>query len=87
MAPQLQAFSLDSFGYTEGEEDGGGEEYGPLVSKEAAEVAAGAVVWGEDGAASVAESDAIFILLEELPERSYTANVDGEKESSADESE
>ncbi|WP_405584923.1 hypothetical protein [Streptomyces sp. NBC_01190] len=90
MAPQLQAFSLDSFGYSEdeGDSDGDndGEEHGSLISKEAAEVAAGAVVWAihvlvdelfgdlarleeDDDAGSVAESDAVFMVLEELPER------------------
>jgi hypothetical protein len=82
MGTQLHAFSLDSFGYTEEGDDE--EKYGPLVSREAAEIAAGALVYGihllvdelfadlgrlaNDGP-NVAESDEVFMLLEDLPER------------------
>jgi hypothetical protein len=79
---QLRAFSLDSFGYTEDKEDE--EGYGSLVTQEAAEIAAGALVYGihllvdelfadlgrlaNDGP-NVAESDQVFMVLDSLPER------------------
>lgn len=85
MAAQLQAFSLDAFGYTDGQDNEEDDGYEPLVSKEAAEIAAGAIVWAssvtvdelfrdlarfeEDDAKTVAESDNVFMVLEDLPER------------------
>jgi hypothetical protein len=84
MASQLQGFSISSFGYTDDDEEDN-EEYGSPVSKEVAEVAAGAVVWGihvmvdelfrdlarleEDDAKTLAESDNVFMVLDDLPER------------------
>ncbi|WUH91910.1 hypothetical protein OG900_18565 [Streptomyces sp. NBC_00433] len=84
MGTQLHAFSLDSFGYTEDKEDEDEEGYGSLVTQEAAEIAAGALVYGihllvdelfadldrlaNDGP-NVAESDEVFMVLDGLPER------------------
>lgn len=84
MAPQLQAFPLISFGGPEDEEGEADEEYEPFVSKEAAEIASGALVYGihllvdelfgdlgrlEQDGPSVAESEEVFMVLENLPER------------------
>lgn len=84
MGTQLHAFSLDSFGYTEDKEEEDEEGYGPLVSEESAEIAAGALVYGihllvdelfadlgrlENDGPNVAESDEVFMVLEGLPER------------------
>ncbi|WP_329176382.1 hypothetical protein [Streptomyces sp. NBC_01477] len=84
MGTQLHAFSLDSFGYTEDKEDEDEEGYGPLVTQEAAEIAAGALVYGihllvdelfadlgrlANGGPNVAESDEVFMVLDSLPER------------------
>jgi len=84
MGTQLHAFPLDSFGYTEEKDEDDEEGYGPLVTKEAAEIAAGALVYGvhllvdelfadlgrlaSDGP-NVAESDEVFMVLDGLPER------------------
>jgi len=84
MASQLQAFPLISFGGPEDEEGEADEEYEPVVSKEAAEIASGALVCGihllvdelfgdlgrlEEDGPNVAESDEVFMVLENLPER------------------
>lgn len=85
MASQLQGFSLSSFGYTDDDDEEDNEQYVSLVSKEVAELAAGAVVWGiqvmvdelfrdlarleEDDAKTLAESDNVFMVLDDLPER------------------
>jgi hypothetical protein len=81
LAPELQPFPLECFGYIEGEDE---EGYGPLVSKEAAEIAAGALVYSseilvdelfgdladlEGDGPSVAESGAAFMVLDDLPDR------------------
>ncbi|WP_326797286.1 hypothetical protein OG946_19195 [Streptomyces sp. NBC_01808] len=85
LAPRLQAFSVECFGYSDDDEE-------RIVSREDAELAAGALVYAsevlvdelfqdvvtlhEEGATSVADSDGVFMVLEELPPayaRSYTA--------------
>ncbi|MDT3397635.1 hypothetical protein RKE29_13395 [Streptomyces sp. B1866] len=74
-AQRLQSFPLESFGYSDDEEE-------RVVSREAAEIAAGALVYaidllvdelfldlaslGKDGP-NVAESERVFMVLEELP--------------------
>ncbi|MFJ9820982.1 hypothetical protein ACIRU3_38110 [Streptomyces sp. NPDC101151] len=75
LAPALAAFPLDSFGYSSDPEE-------RSVSREAAEIAAGAVVFAidllvdelftdlaslEEDGPTVAESDATFMLLDDLP--------------------
>ncbi|WP_329366438.1 hypothetical protein OG896_17275 [Streptomyces sp. NBC_00669] len=84
MGTQLHAFPLDSFGFTEDKEDEDEEGYGPLVTQEAAEIAAGTLVYGihllvdelfadlgrlENDGPNVAESDEVFMVLDGLPER------------------
>ncbi len=82
LAPDLRSFPLECFGYSEGE--GEEEGYGPLVGKEAAEIAAGALLYSseilvdelfedladlEGDGPNVAESGEVFMILEDLPER------------------
>jgi hypothetical protein len=84
LASRLQAFSLASFGYAEDEEE-------HVVSQEDAELAAGAIVYATHilvdelfldvialgkWKTSVAESDAVFMVLDDLPDqfaRQYTS--------------
>ncbi|MFJ9537625.1 hypothetical protein ACIRPX_10255 [Streptomyces sp. NPDC101225] len=75
LAPGLRAFPLTSFGHSEDEEK-------RIVSREAAEIAAGAVVYAidllvdelftdlaglEEDGPTVADTDAPFMILDELP--------------------
>ncbi|MGI5460002.1 hypothetical protein ACQEWB_43955 [Streptomyces sp. CA-249302] len=75
LAPELKAFPLESFGHTDAEQE-------PAVGREAAEVAAGAVVYAidllvdglftdlaglEEDGPTVADSDAAFMILDDLP--------------------
>jgi len=75
LAPSLQAFPLESFGYSDDEEK-------RVVGREAAEVAAGALMYAidllvdelftdlaglEEDGPTVAETDAPFMILDELP--------------------
>jgi hypothetical protein len=77
LAPRLKGFPLECFGYS-----GDGEDR--VVGREAAEVAAGALVDGigilvdelfadlaglEEEGTSVAESDEVFMVLDDLPRR------------------
>lgn len=79
LAPTLRAFPLESFGWSKPE-----AEDEPSVSREAAEVAAGALVYAidllvdelftdlaglEEDGPTVAESDAPFMILDDLPRR------------------
>ncbi|GAA3810190.1 hypothetical protein GCM10022403_050080 [Streptomyces coacervatus] len=75
LAPSLRAFPMEAFGYREDEND-------RIVSREAAEIAAGAVVYAidllvdelftdlaglEEDGPTVAETDAPFMVLDDLP--------------------
>ena len=75
LAPALRAFPLDLFGFSDDEDE-------RTVSREAAEIAAGALVFAidllvdelftdlaglEEDGPTVAESDATFMLLDDLP--------------------
>jgi hypothetical protein len=75
LAPALEAFPLDRFGFCDDEDE-------RTVSREAAEIAAGALVFAidllvdelftdlaglEEDGPTVAESDATFMLLDDLP--------------------
>ncbi|MCX4885649.1 MULTISPECIES: hypothetical protein [unclassified Streptomyces] len=75
LAPSLRAFPIEAFGHSDDEEE-------RIVSREAAEVAAGALVYAidllvdelftdlaglEEDGPTVAETDAPFMILDELP--------------------
>jgi len=89
LAPRLQPFPPECFGHCEDEDEDG---FGSLVGKEAAEIAAGVLVYAidllvdelfedlatlEGDGPNVADSDGVFMLLEELPAR-YVLRYDAQ---------
>lgn len=83
LAPALRAFPLDTFGYRD-DDDEDEAEAERTVPREAAEIAAGALVFAidllvdelftdlaglEEDGPTVAESDATFMLLDDLPQQ------------------